>query len=205
MKTHEIAKAYNKIAAKYRDARSSNTGMTYIKGFESDLVRPARILDLGCGTGVPVTKYLVECGHCVHGIDISDKMIELARITVPKATFEVADLTVWSSNNQYDAVTAWDSLFHISADLHKGILQKIYAMLAFDGSFLFSAGGSAGEIQSTMLGEKFFYSSLSPDDYVTILTEIGFTGIKCEVDDPSGDGHVVITSRKPPNQSLEST
>ena len=38
-----------------------------------------RILDLGCGAGVPVDDILIKAGHEVIGIDNAVKQIELAR------------------------------------------------------------------------------------------------------------------------------
>jgi 2-polyprenyl-3-methyl-5-hydroxy-6-metoxy-1,4-benzoquinol methylase len=35
------------------------------------------ILDVGCGGGIPIAKYLVEKGFRVTGIDSSEKMIRL--------------------------------------------------------------------------------------------------------------------------------
>ncbi len=57
---------------------------------------PARIADLGCGTGT-VSVLLGEHGHHVTGVDLSPKMIELARIKARSAgqpiQFEVGDVS----------------------------------------------------------------------------------------------------------------
>lgn len=51
---------------------------------------PARIADLGCGTGT-LTRLLVDAGYRVDGIDLSPEMIRRARAKVPEATFAVGD------------------------------------------------------------------------------------------------------------------
>ena len=51
---------------------------------------PARIADLGCGTGT-LTRLLVDEGYVVDGIDISPEMISRARAKVPEADFRVGD------------------------------------------------------------------------------------------------------------------
>ncbi|MFC7595545.1 class I SAM-dependent methyltransferase [Terrabacter sp. GCM10028922] len=51
---------------------------------------PARIVDLGCGTGT-LTRLLVDEGHAVDGMDISPEMISRARAKVPEARFVVGD------------------------------------------------------------------------------------------------------------------
>ena len=51
---------------------------------------PARIADLGCGTGT-LTRLLTDEGYVVDGLDFSPEMIDRARRKVPEATFVVGD------------------------------------------------------------------------------------------------------------------
>ena len=51
---------------------------------------PARIADLGCGTGT-LTRLLVDEGYAADGLDISPEMIRRARSKVPEADFRVGD------------------------------------------------------------------------------------------------------------------
>ena len=51
---------------------------------------PARIADLGCGTGT-LTRLLTDEGYPVDGVDFSPEMIRRARAKVPEATFTVGD------------------------------------------------------------------------------------------------------------------
>lgn len=51
---------------------------------------PARVADLGCGTGT-LTRLLVDEGFTVDGLDLSPEMIRRARAKVPEATFCVGD------------------------------------------------------------------------------------------------------------------
>lgn len=51
---------------------------------------PARIADLGCGTGT-LSALLAEAGHEVDGLDLSPEMIRRARAKVPAARFAVGD------------------------------------------------------------------------------------------------------------------
>jgi ubiquinone/menaquinone biosynthesis C-methylase UbiE len=52
---------------------------------------PGTALDAACGTGRHA-RTLVDLGHPVEGFDLTPEMIELARLSVPEASFEVADL-----------------------------------------------------------------------------------------------------------------
>ncbi|WP_183100248.1 class I SAM-dependent methyltransferase [Nocardioides pelophilus] len=51
---------------------------------------PARVADLGCGTGT-LTRLLVDEGYAVDGLDFSPAMIRQARAKVPEATFTIGD------------------------------------------------------------------------------------------------------------------
>lgn len=51
---------------------------------------PARVADLGCGTGT-LTRLLVDNGYVVDGLDFSSAMLERARAKVPEATFILGD------------------------------------------------------------------------------------------------------------------
>jgi SAM-dependent methyltransferase len=51
---------------------------------------PARVADLGCGTGT-LTRLLTDEGYAVDGVDLSPEMIRRARAKVPEATFCVGD------------------------------------------------------------------------------------------------------------------
>ena len=53
-------------------------------------VAPARVADLGCGTGT-LARLLVDNGYTVDGLDFSPAMIELARKKVPEAEFTIGD------------------------------------------------------------------------------------------------------------------
>jgi len=58
------------------------------------LLRPAkpheRLMDVGCGTG-HWSSFFASMGYRVTGIDISPKMIGMARAAVPECGFEIAD------------------------------------------------------------------------------------------------------------------
>ena len=84
---------------------------------------PARIADLGCGTGT-LTRLLTDEGYVVDGVDFSPEMIRRARTKVPEATFVVGDASnpalepavydvvlsrhvLWAMPDPAAAVAAW--------------------------------------------------------------------------------------------------
>lgn len=68
------------------------------------LLRPeSKILDVGCGTGVPVSQMLADAGMHVHGTDVAPNMIKHAQSRV-KGTFEVANMVNYEPKDTYAAV-----------------------------------------------------------------------------------------------------
>jgi SAM-dependent methyltransferase len=69
-----------------------------------------RILDIGCGTGIHA-QYLARKGYHVTGIDLSGRMIDIARgKSNANLDFQVADATNFDLNTRYDVIL---SLFHV--------------------------------------------------------------------------------------------
>jgi SAM-dependent methyltransferase len=78
----------------------------------------SRVLDVGCGTGVPVSEMLAEAGLDVVGCDISPKMIKLAQTRV-KGHFTVSDMLNYKSEGKFAAIFMIFSTLQLSyADFH---------------------------------------------------------------------------------------
>lgn len=82
-----VETGYDKIAELYKSEREKFVNWDELEEFCGIAVGGGRILDVGCGTGVPVARYLVGRGYKVEGIDLSDTMISAAKINVPSADF----------------------------------------------------------------------------------------------------------------------
>jgi len=67
----EIASIF--ISGRGRD--SSETGASVVADWSQMLPGGATVLDLGCGTGVPISQALIERGFNVYGVDASAKDI----------------------------------------------------------------------------------------------------------------------------------
>ena len=199
---NEIGRRYNEIAHIFEQKRSLTIGTDYANKFlhllSSHFQRPdsCTILDIGCGTGIPLTRLLASSGARVIGLDISPKMIEKARANVPNASFIVGDIVTARFEAKFEGVFAWDSLFHLPLARQEDVIRKIVGWLDSNGVFLFTAGGNYGEIASEMFEMTFYYSSLSAEQYENILAEENCRVLIHEIDDPGVAGHRVICCRK---------
>ena len=95
-KQDTVRKGYDKIAAKYHKQRKRYPSLKLLEKISRYLKKGNSVLDLGCGAGIPVSKYLFDKGFKVVGIDFSEGMLKLARENVPKASFKKMDMTKMS-------------------------------------------------------------------------------------------------------------
>ena len=69
--------AWNAAAARFSKARS-DTGIELVRAWADALPRGARVLDVGCGPGKPITELLAAKGCRVHGLDAAPAMTAAA-------------------------------------------------------------------------------------------------------------------------------
>ena len=178
----------------------------YLDALLEGLTAPARILDLGCGTGRPITEYVMARGHRVTGVDQSNGLLTMARERFPKVEWvnsriEDFDFAARGEGSYHGAI-AWDSLFHIERERHEGILASVHRALAPGGRLMLTAGGSENQpaFTDTMFGREFFYDSHSPERLAALLEELGFEIIVNEfmnLPTSSRDkGRIAIVARK---------
>ena len=99
---------------------------------------PKTSMDLACGTGV-LCEILKARGIASAGMDFSSGMIDIARSRDPQIPYEVADMTTYCPDKQFDLVTCTgDAVNHIAAlsDVEK-IFRNVYEYLAPGGYFVF--------------------------------------------------------------------
>jgi len=99
----------------------------------------SNLLDIGCGTGRHAN-LLVDKGYKVHGIDISEAMIDVAINNYgKKVSFSLGDIRNFKLNKKFDIIT---SLFHVmSYQVHNDDLdasfKTVYNHLNSEGYFIF--------------------------------------------------------------------
>jgi SAM-dependent methyltransferase len=156
-----VRRGYDSISRAYRDDEGrSNPGKPdertdhyagWVDALAQLLTPRARVLDLGCGAGVPATKLLTERTFDVLGLDISAVQIERARELVPGATFDQADMVTWDHEPaSFDAVVSFYALIHVPLQDQRNLLPKIRRWLRPAGYLARSLVRSAGrELRST--------------------------------------------------------
>ncbi len=188
--------SYDAISDEFAGSRSTSSVPEKLVELVELIGGPGEILDLGCGSGMPIDKFLIEMGHKVTGVDISEKLIERARKEVPEALYIKSSMGEFKSSHQFDAVVAWDSLFHLEPAEQEPVFKMIGKLLKPEGYFLFTHGGSEGEIEGEMFGRQFTYSSPGPEKIKMLLTVAGSTVRSLELDNSEAKGYLICLAQK---------
>lgn len=164
--------------------------LRYLDQLVARLPERARVLDLGCGAGVPCTARLAERAEVV-GVDVSARQLELARRLVPGARFVKADMAeVGFPPASFDAVTAFYSIAHVPREHHAELFRRVAGWLRPGGHLLASLGCGAGDgVMADWLGVPMYFSSHDAPTNHRLLTDAGLTVLVDDVvtmDEPEG-------------------
>ena len=172
----EIVRAgYDKIAGRYTTEREKFDNWNELEEFQRTLPEKARVLDVGCGTGVPVARHLTESGCEVVGIDMSKKMVAVAAQNVPEATFMQMNMTELDfPPESFDGLISCYAIIHVPRECHAAIFQAFYSALKPEGTMLVSVACWAWEEVATYMGEKMFWSHHDPAVTESLIIEAGF-------------------------------
>jgi SAM-dependent methyltransferase len=154
------------------------------------------VLDVGCGAGEPVAAYVAGAGRRVVGADFAAPMLELARRRMPGQRWILADMRTIDLGERFGGVVAWDSFFHLTPDEQRGTLPRLAAHVADGGGLLLTVGPRAGEVLGSVEGRPVYHSSLSPDEYGTVLAACGLRVEAFVPEDPDCAGRSVLLAAR---------
>ena len=176
-----VRRGYNACASAYNEYRKTVPEVE-IRGLSARLDDGGAVLDVGCGAGVPITKSLAA-RHRVTGVDVSREMINLARRNVPAGDFICADImTVSLPPSSFDAVVALYSVFHIPREEHLHLFRRVHRWLKPGGLLLctLSYHSEEGYTEEDFFGTTMYWSNYSLEQYVEMLTGVGFAPLATE-------------------------
>jgi RimJ/RimL family protein N-acetyltransferase len=132
------------------------------------------------------------------GVDLSEKMIALARDRHPKARLFQADICEWELPRPYDLIVAWDSLWHVPLGRQEAVLAKLCRGLSAGGVLVFSAGGTdgPGEKRDAGMGVPMYHATLGIPKTLQVLAEADCVCRHLEHDQYPED-HVYLIAQRP--------
>ena len=135
---------YEGVAAEFLAGRgrapSTAIGTRAVRDWARRLPRGAAVIDLGCGSGLPITKVLVSEGLNVYAIDASPSLVQAFRRNLPE--IPVACESVEDSlffNRMFDSVLAWGLIFLLPAEEQRRLIHSIGHILVPGGHLLFTS------------------------------------------------------------------
>jgi len=173
------AETYDHISDAY--AAEFNEPSDHIDEFLKLIPEGGRILDAGCGPGVD-SVYMASLGLEVIGIDLSKKMLELARKKNPNIRFENVDIRGLNFGKEsFDGILASYSLIHIPKKDIPNVIKNFLKILKPNG--VICIGIQEGESKETFVTELFkpdektFVNVISADELRELLQKNGFAPI----------------------------
>ncbi len=168
----------------------------WLDRFAALLPAGGSVLDIGCGSGEPIARYLIEHGFKLIGIDSSPAMIAMCRDRFPDQTWRGGDMRQLALEQNFDGLIAWNSFFHLSHEDQRRMFPIFRAHAAVGAGLLFTTGPSHGEAIGRHCGEPLYHASLGEAEYRFLLDENGFAVVKQVAEDPACRGHTVWLARK---------
>lgn len=134
------SEGWDAVAADFMAARSDIGADVVRRWATTNLRAGANIVDVGCGSGLPIARALLDDGFAVSGVDASPRMIAAFRVACPDAA-AVCEAAQDSRffDRRFDAAVVVGLLFLLTAKDQRQLVVRVANRLANGGRFLFSA------------------------------------------------------------------
>ncbi len=176
------AKAYDETVSKYFENTKTMepVEIEMREDFMSRLAKRASILDVGCGPGRDA-KFFSERGFSVIGIDLSPRMIGMAKKIAPKARFEIMDfLDLRFEKGSFGGIWFNAGLIAVGKRHAKSVLRSVNRILKA-GGILF-VGVKEGKGEGFELDKRYgngrYFSYFSEEEIRELIVKSGFEVLK---------------------------
>ena len=176
-KSWDKSNGYEGIASifiKGRGAAVNGIGSSTVRKWIKSFSRDSIVLDLGCGTGIPNTKIMIEEGMTVYGVDASPSMVEAFKKNFPDnpVVCEAAEDSSFF-NRRFDVIVSWGLLFLLPKQAQETIILNASHALHIGGRFLFTSPAKKISWSDAMTDQ--YSISLGAERYRELLTASGFS------------------------------
>lgn len=162
------------IFIKGRGQAVNGIGASFVRGWAQTLQPGSEVLDLGCGTGIPISKVLIDEGMIVYGIDASPTMAKAFHQNFP--TMPIACEAIEESlffDRKFDGIISWGLIFLISEEAQEMLIKKAATALKTGGKLLFTTPYRATVWNDAMTGLS--SRSLGAEKYKELISSSGLS------------------------------
>lgn len=187
MMIDDTSNGYEAVADAFVAARSgSTTGLAIIRQWAASLPAGGTVIDIGCGSGEPVTAALIGAGLTVSALDASPALVETFRQRFPdvEVACEPAERSRFFGR-RFDGAVAIGLMFLLPETAQRELIGRVADALKPGGRFLFTAPRQVCAWDDVLTGRR--SSSLGAEEYGRILDEAGLHLIVEHVDE--GENH----------------
>ena len=198
-----IASSYDAIAERWLDSRfdAENGIRLHAQALRFlDGAGDGWALNVGCGCNTRFNALMRGHGLRIEGIDISGRMLDLAREADRAVVYHHADACVWQPLRSYRFISAWDSIWHVQLDAQRDLLLKLMDALEDGGVFIFSAGGldAADAHVDASMGPAVYYATLGIPGLLEVIAQAGCICRHLEFDQQPEKHLCIIVQRSSP-------
>ena len=154
------------------------------------------VLDIGCGSGLPLAGELVRRGHSVLGVDASPTMLALFRRNLPGVDAQQTDMRDLALGRRFSGLLTWDSFFHLSPGDQRVMFPRFRAHAAPGAALMFTSGDTQGEAIGELEGDPLYHGSLNATEYRALLKAAGFDVVAHVRQDPACGNRTVWLARQ---------
>ncbi len=159
---------YESVWEQFISHRSAEIGVREVRRWAKTLGSGSSVVDLGCGSGLPLTSSLVEEGLDVLGLDASPSLVKAFRKNLPSTPVVCESvLTLGLYDRSFDAVLAWGLMFLLRADEQHRLIARFAEILVPDGRLLFTSPALAASWDDATTGMRSL--SLGAKEYRDLL------------------------------------
>lgn len=196
-----VRRGYDLVSRAYRADNAAEEGYAeWLDLLEARVPPPAKVLDLGCGCGVPVARRLSP-RYDVTGVDFSRVQIERARTLVPTATFKCADMTTLEfPEGAFDVVVCLFSIIHVPVEEQPAFLRSIARWLRPGGLLIATVGHGAWTGSESgwlgVSGGEMWWSHADAETYRQWFADAGLIIEEDRFVPEGSGGHVLLVASR---------
>jgi cyclopropane fatty-acyl-phospholipid synthase-like methyltransferase len=171
----QVERGYDRCSEIYTATRDTDPpdDLSLLTGRLAD---GAEVLDVGCGSGIPITRALAE-RFAVTGVDISAGQIRRASANVPTANLIHGDIMAAEfPAASFDAIVGFYAIFHLPREEHAELFRRMHSWLR-RGGYLLATLAEEGEpthSEEDFFGTTMWWSFFGLPEYTRILETTGF-------------------------------